>query len=137
MRVSWRRAPARLLPCADFRERHDRRVAAPPAAVWAAPFELRPTDLALSRTLMAVRTLPARLTGRARPRPVTGRLLEHAPIPVLMTDPGRAVVAGGVLQPWKLRGGTPPPSTRRRRAPGLRRTRLGQMRDGLRARTRR
>ncbi len=99
-----------LLPCADFRERHDRRIAAPPAAVWDALFALRPTDLALTRTLMAVRTLPARLTGRARPRPVTGRLLEHAPIPVLITDPGRAVVAGGVLQPWKLRGGTPPPS---------------------------
>jgi len=109
VRILEARAAA-LLPCADFRERHDRRIAAPPAAVWDALFDVRPTDLALTRTLMAVRMLPARMTGQARERPLTGRLVEHAPIPVLITDPGRAIVAGGVLQPWKLRGGAPPPS---------------------------
>ena len=35
-------------------------------------FDVRPTDLALTRTLMAVRTLPARLTGHARERPSPG-----------------------------------------------------------------
>lgn len=96
-----------LLPVWDFRERHARRVAAPPPAVWAALHELRLSDLALSRTLMVLRALPARLTGRARPR--TGRLLDEAPIPVLAADPVHHIVAGGVLQPWKPRGGAQPP----------------------------
>ena len=41
---------------------------------------------------------------------VSGRLLEEGPVPVLATDPDRAVVAGGVLQPWKIAGGEDPPA---------------------------
>jgi hypothetical protein len=65
-------------------------------------------DGTLSRTLMGVRMLPARLAGR-RSRMVSGRLLEHGPVPVLGSDPGRSVVAGGAMQPWKLTGGDEPP----------------------------
>ena len=100
-----------LLPAPHFRERHERRIAAPPAAVWQAVQELRLGDLALSRALMAVRLLPARLAGRKEAsRMVDGRLLEEGPVPVLATEPNRAVVAGGVMQPWKLTGGEEPPA---------------------------
>ena len=100
-----------LLPAPHFRERHERRIPAPPAAVWEALQELRLGDLALSRALMGVRMLPARLAGHeTASRMVDGRLLEQGPVPVLAQAPGRAVVAGGVMQPWKLAGGEDPPA---------------------------
>jgi hypothetical protein len=40
---------------------------------------------------------------------ITGRFLEESPVPVLMSVENRAVVAGGLLQPWKLFGGEAPP----------------------------
>jgi hypothetical protein len=92
-----------LIPAPHFRERHERRIAAPAGAVWEALWQLRLGDLALSRALMRVRTL-----GRRTPM-VSGRFLEHGPVPVLGAEPGRAIVAGGVLQPWKVRGGRTPP----------------------------
>jgi hypothetical protein len=99
-----------LLPVPHFRERHGRRIAAPPAAVWAALHELRLRDVALSRLLMGIRLLPVRLTGRNEAvRMVSGRFLEEGPVPVLAADPQRALVAGGVMQPWKLTGGEDPP----------------------------
>jgi hypothetical protein len=99
-----------LMPDPHFRERHGRRIDAPPAAVWRALEELRLGDLALSHALMGIRLLPARLAGRKKaPRMVSGRLLEEGPVPVLATDPDRAVLAGGVLQPWKITGGEDPP----------------------------
>jgi hypothetical protein len=81
--------------------------------------ELRLGDLALARALMDVRTFPLRLLRRARPRPriVTGRFLEHGPVPVLAEEAHRAILAGGLLQPWKLGGGAEPPMLD---APGLR-----------------
>ena len=73
-----------LLPAPHFRERHERRIAAPPAAVWQAMQELCLGDLLLSRALMGIRLLPARLAGRTQPsRMVSGRLLEEGPVPVL------------------------------------------------------
>lgn len=100
---------ADLLPAPHFSERHARRIAAPPPAVWAALHELRLGDLRVSNALMGVRSLPARLTGAGTSRMLTGRLLDGGPVPVLASDPGRAVVAGGVMQPWKLFGGEDPP----------------------------
>lgn len=91
-----------LLPEPHFRERHERCIKAPPPAVWIALHELRLVDLPLSRALMDIRTLPARLLGRERPRTVTPRLLEDGPVPVIVSDPERAVLAGAALQPWKL-----------------------------------
>lgn len=97
-----------LVPGPDFSERHELRIAAPPAAVWAALQDIRLDDAALSRTLMGIRLLPARLAGRPS-RMASGRLLEEGPVPVLGSDPGRSVVAGGAMQPWKLTGGDDPP----------------------------
>jgi hypothetical protein len=97
-----------VVPGPDFSERHELRIAAPPAAVWEALQDIRLADGALSRTLMGIRLLPARLAGR-RSRMASGRLLEEGPVPVLGTDPGRSVVAGGAMQPWKLTGGDDPP----------------------------
>jgi hypothetical protein len=48
---------------------------------------------------------------------VTGRFLEEGPVPVLMSVENSAVVAGGVLRPWRLFGGQEPPKLD---APGLR-----------------
>lgn len=99
-----------LLPAPHFRERHERRIAAPPAAVWEAVEQLRLRDLALSRALMAIRLLPARLAGREHvSRMVDSRLLDGGPVAVLDSDPDRAVLGGGVMQPWKLTGGEEPP----------------------------
>jgi hypothetical protein len=100
-----------LMPAPHFRERHERRVAAPPAMVWPALQELRLGDLALSRALMGIRLLPARIARREKPlRMVSGRLLEEGPVPVLAQEPEHAVLAGGVLQPWKITGGEEPPA---------------------------
>ncbi len=98
-----------LLPEPHFRERHARRVAAPPWAVWRALHELALADLAVSRALMAVRRWPERLLGGQRSPINTTRLLEDGPIPVLASDFERSVLAGGVMQPWKLTGGATPP----------------------------
>jgi hypothetical protein len=98
-----------VLPAPHFRERHSRRIAAPPAAVWQALQELRLGDLRVSRALLGVRTLPARLLGSRTPRMVSGRFLEEGPVPVLATEQERCIVAGGVMQPWKLFGGEDPP----------------------------
>jgi uncharacterized protein YndB with AHSA1/START domain len=91
-----------LVPAPHFRERHERRIAAPPAAVWEALHEVWLADLAVSRALMAIRLL-----GRPT-RMVSGRFLEDGPVPVLAADPERAIVAGGVMQPWKITGGDAP-----------------------------
>ncbi len=99
---------AEVLPAPQFRERHERLISAPPAAVWSALLELRLVDLALSRALTNVRTLPARMARRERPRIVTGRFLEEGPVPVLVEVENRLIVAGGPLQPWRLFGGASP-----------------------------
>ena len=100
-----------LLPAPHFRERHERRVAAPPEAVWRAVQDLRLGDLALSRALMGIRLLPARLAGRPRPFGMgSGRLLEDGAVTVLSSDPEHAVVAGSVMQPWRITGGEDPPA---------------------------
>jgi hypothetical protein len=100
-----------LLPAPHFREHHERRIAAPPAAVWDAMQELRLRDLVLSRALMGVRLLPARLAGRKQAsRMVESRLLDGGPVTLLASDPDHAVLGGGVMQPWKLTGGEEPPA---------------------------
>jgi hypothetical protein len=100
-----------LLPAPHFREHHERRIAAPPAAVWDAMQDLRLRDLALSRALMGIRLLPARLAGRKQAsRMVESRLLDGGPVTLLASDPDHAVLGGGVMQPWKLTGGEEPPA---------------------------
>ena len=91
------------------RERHELRISAPPAAVWDALLDVRLGDLALSRTLLAIRAIPERLAGRGPSRITSGRFLQSAPVPVLASETNQAVFAAGVLQPWKLRGAQAPP----------------------------
>jgi hypothetical protein len=99
-----------VVPAPHFSERHERVIAAPPEVVWAALHELRAGDSPVVRALMGARTLPARVLGRGRPGSSTGRpFLEQGPVPVLATDRPRSVVAGGVMQPWKLTGGAEAP----------------------------
>jgi len=98
-----------IIPAPDFRERHELHIAAPPAAVWYALQDVRLGDLALSRMLLAIRSLPERLAGRVPSSVTSGRFLENAPVPVLVAEAERAVIAAGVLQPWKLSGGQLPP----------------------------
>ena len=99
-----------VIPAPHFSERHERRIAAPPEAVWTALHELRVGDSRVARALMGVRVLPARILGRRPRAPVTGRpFLEQGPVPVLASEPPRSVVAGGVMQPWKLAGGAEAP----------------------------
>jgi hypothetical protein len=95
-----------IVPGAHFTERHHRHVAAPPEAVWASLLELRLSDSPVSRALMDLRTL-GRRGGAAM---TSGRFLESGPVPVLELEPPRRAVAGGVLQPWKLGGGSRPPA---------------------------
>lgn len=53
--------------------------------------------------------MSARTFGRRVPM-TSERFLEHGPVPVLDAEPGGSVVAGGVLQPWKVHGGHTPPA---------------------------
>jgi hypothetical protein len=98
-----------VLPAPHFRERHRRRIAASPDAVWTALHEVRLSDSPLARVLMDLRTLPLRLGRGRRPGLVAGRFLEDGPLSVLVAEPERIVVGGGVLQPWTLRGGKKSP----------------------------
>lgn len=97
-----------LIGVGQFSERHQRHIAAPPEAVWAALHDVGWRDLPLTRALMAIRAIPERLIGGTRPAP--GRnLLRDAPVPVLAAESPHTIVAAGVMQPWKLRGGPRPP----------------------------
>ena len=99
-----------LLPAPHFREHHERRIAAPPAAVWEAMQDLRLRDLTLSRALMGIRLLPARLAGRTHATSMFDKgLLDGGPATLLASDPEHGVLGGGVMQPWRLTGGEDPP----------------------------
>ena len=98
-----------VIPAPEFTERHARRIAAEPDRVWAALLELRLSDSPVARLLMAVRTLgPPRRDRQAQL--VSGRFLDHGPVPLLATTAGERVVAGGLMQPWRLAGGDEPPA---------------------------
>jgi hypothetical protein len=56
----------RLLPEYQFAERHKTLVRANRQEVWRALHEVTPTEMALTRILFGVRTLPARLAGARR-----------------------------------------------------------------------
>ncbi len=103
------------VPAPHFRERHSRRVAASPAAAWDALLELRLSDVPLTRGMMALGALPARLSGRepVHLRPGAG-IIGAVPVPVLASVPQRWLVAAGVGRPWRLRSGVQPASPPRR-----------------------
>jgi hypothetical protein len=102
-----------VLPEPHHRERHRRWVPAAPEVVWERLWTLTMTDLRVTATLFRVRSLPARLSGRAqrtaRGSGREGALLDRLPIPVQVRHRPVGVVLAGVGQPWKVRGGARAP----------------------------
>jgi hypothetical protein len=97
------------LPAYDFRERHARRIAAPPQRVDEAVRAVTLGDMPVARLLFAIRSVPGRARGRTRrTRPTDVPLLERAlrlGFGLLGDEPGVEVVVGMMGQPWKLAGG--------------------------------
>jgi hypothetical protein len=87
---------------------HAREIAAPPGKVEATLRALKPGDLPLTRVLMGLRSLPARLSRSARPdRPPSKPLLEGVlkmGFVLLDERPGEQVVLGVAGRPWRPRG---------------------------------
>jgi len=98
------------------REVHERIVAAPPETVWRAVHAVTAAELSVSRPLIALRALPARLHG-------SGKTLAAAPdTPFVerfmrrgwgMLGARRPALfaAGAIGQPWRLGGGDSVPVT--------------------------
>jgi hypothetical protein len=106
----------RLLPSYHHRERHSRHIAASPPDVWDAVERVRWSELALARPLLALRALPARLTGSTPPWQQPGPIVDNLPIARLAEEPGRELVFAGALRPWR-RGEAPPPALDRNHFP--------------------
>jgi hypothetical protein len=97
------------LPDYDFRERHARRIAAPPERVDRAVRAVTIDDMPLARLLFAIRATPGRLhSGTRRSRPKDVPLLEYAlrlGFGPLGDRPADEIAVGMIGQPWKLTGG--------------------------------
>jgi hypothetical protein len=89
-----------LLPAWDWRSAHATRVAAPPAKAAEAMRAITGRDLPVTDALMRVRMLGRH---RADDRPVVEGL-RRLGLRVFVDDP-LAIVLGGVLAPWRPRGG--------------------------------
>ena len=89
-----------VLPTWDWRSAHTTRVAASPERAAAAAREFSGRDLPVTGALMRVRAL-GRRTFDDRP---TLQAMTRIGLAVLV-DERYAVVVGGVLSPWRLRGG--------------------------------
>jgi hypothetical protein len=100
-----------ILPVHRHRERHAMQIAAAPEVVWSALHAVSAGDLRLTRLLMSIRALPARLPGARRPPaglPADRGFIEafmEAGFRELRVDPPWTLVAGNAGQPWRLRGG--------------------------------
>jgi hypothetical protein len=91
-----------VLPEYDFRERHARRVDAPPERVFAAVRELSADDTPVVRFLFRLRGLRGDAT-----RPIFDQMTRFG-FEVVAEEPGRELVVAAIGQPWKLRGGGRP-----------------------------
>jgi hypothetical protein len=89
-----------VLPAWDWRSAHATRVAAPCERAAAATREFTGRDLPVTGALMRVRTL-GRRTFDDRPTVETFARIGL----VLLADEPDGVVVGGVLSPWRVRGG--------------------------------
>lgn len=92
----------RLLPAYDIAERHETTVAAPAGPTWDAARAMDINRSPLVRAIFAVRTLPARILGRA-PRQEPRSLVDETTAigwRPLGEIPGRLLVMGAVTQPW-------------------------------------
>jgi hypothetical protein len=95
-----------FLPEAPHRTRYATRVATGADAAWTAMRSITAHELALTRILMAIRTLsPSRLRpeGDDAERPVLETFLERG-FTVLREDEPRTLVLATTGQPWRLRG---------------------------------
>ncbi len=95
----------RNLPTYQFSERHRIAIEAPTDLVWQALKTARVEGSPLTRGAVAVRMLPARLAGRAIPRPALFDLSGMNGFLRLGEAPGRELVLGMVGQFWRPRGG--------------------------------
>jgi hypothetical protein len=99
-----------LMPMYDFHETHSVLVQATPERTYAALREVTPEEVALLRTLFAIRALPARLTGRrgqlfAARQPLLQQMLRGGFV-LLAAEPGRELVLGAVGQFWRAACGS-------------------------------
>jgi hypothetical protein len=93
------RALDRVLPAYRHREVHATVVAASPAVVWEALHATTSGELRLTRLLTRVRGLSQAAGETPFLEAMTQRFTP------LIDEPPRALVVGGIGQPWKLRGG--------------------------------
>ena len=91
---------ADVLPTWDWRSAHAVRVAAPPERAAAAVREFSGSDLPVTGALMRVRAL-GRRTFDERP---TVETMARIGLAVLADEPD-GILLGGVLSPWRVRGG--------------------------------
>jgi hypothetical protein len=99
-----------VLPVYRHRERHAVQIAAAPEVVWSALHAVAAGELRLTRLLMGIRALPARLPGaRMAPgglpadRGFIAAFMEDG-FRELRVDPPWTLVTGNAGQPWRLRG---------------------------------
>ena len=89
-----------VLPAWDWRSAHATRVAAPPERAAAAVRDFTGRDLPVTGALMRVRAM-GRRTFDDRP---TVQTMAKIGLATLADEPS-CIVLGGVLSPWRLRGG--------------------------------
>jgi len=94
----------RLMPAYDVRERHSRRVSAPPGVTLAAAGAVSLQDSPVVRAILGLRALPGRLRG-GRPadadrRPMLDEVRQLG-WRELAEQPGRQLAMGAVTQPWR------------------------------------
>ena len=96
-----------VLPVYRHRERHERSIAASPAAVWRAMLEVTAAELPLSRLLMDIRSVPQSLARKGpgllsdSSRPLVEAFLRGG-FRELRNEPARLLVAGAAIQPWRV-----------------------------------
>ena len=93
-----------VVPEADHVTHQSRVIDAPAQVVWDELHAIRLTGLPLTLVLGGIRALPLLLSGRWRGG-LNKTFLDVVPIPLLSSEPPRAVVFGGVLRPWRMTGG--------------------------------
>lgn len=95
----------RLLPEYQFVERHEVLVRASRPEVWRALHEVTTGEMALTRVLFGLRTLPARLSGARRPDPAGPWLpnLIASGFKVLAETPEHELVLGTTGRFWEVR----------------------------------
>jgi hypothetical protein len=91
-----------VVPVWDWRSAHATRVAAPPERAVAAVREVSGRDLPLTGALMRIRTLGRRSSSHDRPA-IEG--MARLGLATLADEGDGGIVVGGILSPWRLRGG--------------------------------